>query len=58
MTTKEAEKEQPPCEKAEPQEEHKWLAKLVGTIGGGAIRKAVRTEGDGLKAHCEAITRG
>jgi len=30
MTTKEAEKEQPPCEKAEPQEEHKWLAKLVG----------------------------
>ena len=35
-----------------------WLAKLVGMVGGGAIRTAVRTEGDGLKAHCEAIARG
>jgi uncharacterized membrane protein len=34
------------------------LAKMVGIIGGNAIRKAVQTEGDGLKAHCEAIARG
>jgi uncharacterized membrane protein len=34
------------------------LAKMVGMIGGNAIRKAVQTEGDGLKAHCEAIARG
>lgn len=33
------------------------LAKLVGAVGGAAIRKAVRGEGDGLKAHCEAIAR-
>ena len=33
------------------------LSKMVGVIGGNAIRKAVRTEGDGLKAHCEAIAR-
>lgn len=29
------------------------LSKLVGLVGGAAIRKAVRTEGDGLKAECE-----
>lgn len=34
------------------------LSKMVGMIGGNAIRKAVRTEGDGLKAHCEAIAGG
>ncbi len=34
------------------------LSKLVGLVGGGAIRSAVRTEGDGLKAHCEAIAAG
>ena len=30
---------------------------MVGMVGGNAIRKAVQTEGDGLKAHCEAIAR-
>lgn len=30
MSTKEAEKQELPCEKAEPQEQHKWLSKLVG----------------------------
>ena len=34
------------------------LSKLVGLVGGAAIRKAVRTEGDGLKARCEAIAAG
>ena len=34
------------------------VAKMVGMIGGNAIRKAVQTEGNGLKAHCEAIARG
>lgn len=34
------------------------LARLAGLVGGAAIRKAVRTEGDGLKAHCEAIAAG
>jgi uncharacterized protein YndB with AHSA1/START domain len=34
------------------------LSKMVGVIGGSAIRRAVRTEGDGLKEHCEAIARG
>ena len=34
------------------------LSKMVGMIGGSAIRKAVRTEGDGLKTHCEAIAGG
>ncbi len=30
-----------------------FLAKLTGLLGGAAIRTAVQTEGDGLKAECE-----